>query len=116
MGITGYDVIYVDDISATTSPEAAYGMVRYNSNLDGKSDLGICARGPSEHASSQLSPRFYRKQQRHYCSVEVSRECRWIHNVEPGHVLPATLSSGETRRSFYADASTYQKKTGGLTP
>ncbi|KAJ4408923.1 hypothetical protein N0V82_009578 [Gnomoniopsis sp. IMI 355080] len=31
----GYDVIYVDDISATTSPEAAYGMVRYNADLNG---------------------------------------------------------------------------------
>lgn len=33
----GYDVVYVDDISATTSPEAAYGMVRYNADLNGKS-------------------------------------------------------------------------------
>lgn len=40
MNIAGYDVIYVDDISATTSPEAAYGMVRYNSNLDGKFAFG----------------------------------------------------------------------------
>lgn len=40
MNVAGYDVIYVDDISATTSPEAAYGMVRYNSNLDGKFSLG----------------------------------------------------------------------------
>lgn len=32
----GYDVVYVDDISATTSPEAAYGMVRYNANLNGE--------------------------------------------------------------------------------
>ncbi|CAN8101208.1 unnamed protein product [Discula destructiva] len=31
----GYDVIYVDDISATTSPEAAYGMVRYNADGNG---------------------------------------------------------------------------------
>jgi nicotinamidase-related amidase len=31
----GFDVIYVDDISATTSGEAAYGMVRYNADLDG---------------------------------------------------------------------------------
>ncbi|KAF2655251.1 Isochorismatase hydrolase [Lophiostoma macrostomum CBS 122681] len=31
----GYDVVYVDDIAATTSPEAATGMVRYNANGNG---------------------------------------------------------------------------------
>ncbi|KAF2681522.1 Isochorismatase hydrolase [Lentithecium fluviatile CBS 122367] len=31
----GYDVIYVDDIAATTSPEYATQMVKYNANLDG---------------------------------------------------------------------------------
>ncbi|KAH8901598.1 isochorismatase hydrolase [Thozetella sp. PMI_491] len=31
----GYDVIYVDDISATTSPAYATEMTRYNANLDG---------------------------------------------------------------------------------
>ncbi|KAJ7446018.1 Isochorismatase hydrolase [Mycena galericulata] len=31
----GYDVILVDDISATTSPSAATGMVNYNAALDG---------------------------------------------------------------------------------
>lgn len=31
----GYDVVYVDDIAATTSPQAATEMVRYNANLDG---------------------------------------------------------------------------------
>ncbi|KAF2642861.1 Isochorismatase hydrolase [Massarina eburnea CBS 473.64] len=31
----GYDVVYVDDIAATTSPESATQMVRYNANLDG---------------------------------------------------------------------------------
>lgn len=31
----GYDVVYVDDISATTSPQAATDMVRYNANSDG---------------------------------------------------------------------------------
>lgn len=37
--VAGYDVIYVDDVSATTSPEV-YGMVRYNSNWDGESLRG----------------------------------------------------------------------------
>ncbi|KAL5377602.1 hypothetical protein DPSP01_009656 [Paraphaeosphaeria sporulosa] len=31
----GYDVVWVDDIAATTSPQAATDMVRYNANLDG---------------------------------------------------------------------------------
>lgn len=31
----GYDVVYVDDITATTSPQGAYEMVRYNANGDG---------------------------------------------------------------------------------
>ncbi|KAF2465604.1 Isochorismatase hydrolase, partial [Lindgomyces ingoldianus] len=31
----GYDVVYVDDIAATTSPEYATQMVKYNANLDG---------------------------------------------------------------------------------
>ncbi|KAI9712656.1 MAG: hypothetical protein M1820_001277 [Bogoriella megaspora] len=31
----GFDVVYVDDIAATTSPEAAVEMVRYNANLNG---------------------------------------------------------------------------------
>lgn len=29
-------MVYVDDIIATTSPESAYGMVRYNGNLNGE--------------------------------------------------------------------------------
>ncbi|KAF2259749.1 Isochorismatase hydrolase [Lojkania enalia] len=31
----GYDVVYVDNIAATTSPEYATQMVKYNANLDG---------------------------------------------------------------------------------
>ncbi|KAF1957010.1 Isochorismatase hydrolase [Byssothecium circinans] len=31
----GYDVVRVDDIAATTSPQSATDMVRYNANLDG---------------------------------------------------------------------------------
>jgi len=31
----GFDVVYVDDISATVSGDAAYGMVRYNADLNG---------------------------------------------------------------------------------
>lgn len=34
-------MIYVDDISATTSPEAAYGMVRYNADLNGELRIEI---------------------------------------------------------------------------
>ncbi|EON95810.1 putative isochorismatase hydrolase protein [Phaeoacremonium minimum UCRPA7] len=39
----GYDVVYVDDISATTSPEYASDMVRYNANGDGNSTSIIAA-------------------------------------------------------------------------
>ena len=31
----GYDVVYVDDIAASTSPEYAIEMVRYNGDIDG---------------------------------------------------------------------------------
>ena len=34
-GVFRYDVVYVDDISATTSPEFATQMVLYNGDADG---------------------------------------------------------------------------------
>lgn len=73
MGHVGYDVIYVDDISATTSPEAAYGMVRYNSNLDGKSPRAqfILAIRLRAEGSSQFSFRLYWKQQQYHRSIAV---------------------------------------------